>query len=122
MEKSCLFTHKERRIAWKDYFENSCIWNARTGMNTLGRTVRAMIAETPMMKNLKCPEYMKIILNGQPTLAARFAELDMKRIRERATESQNEEALPSGIKKIIKIPNFYKVFMKPRSNKTQNTA
>ncbi len=53
----------------------------RTGMGTLGRTVRAMISETPMMKNLESPEYMKIILNGQPTLAARFAQLDSKRVQ-----------------------------------------
>ena len=50
----------------------------RTGMSTLGRTARAMIAETPMMKNLQCLQFMNIILNGQPTLAARFAQLDIK--------------------------------------------
>lgn len=83
----------------------------RTGMDTLGRTVRAMVAETPMMKNLKSPEYMKIILNGQPTLAARFAELDKERARKKTKESQSEETLPYGIKKIIKIPGFYKVCM-----------
>ena len=93
----------------------------RTGMGTLGRTVRAMIAETPMMKNLKCPEYMKIILNGQPTLAARFAELDKESIRKKMRESQNEEAIPSGIKKIIKITNFYKNLM-TTANRTQNIA
>jgi hypothetical protein len=84
----------------------------RTGMGTLGRTVRAMIAETPMMKNLECPEFMNIILNGQPTLAARFAQLDMKRIQERVHESQNKERLPAGIKKIVNDSDFYKVFMK----------
>lgn len=35
----------------------------RTGMGTLGCTVRAMISETPMMKNLESPDYMKITLN-----------------------------------------------------------
>lgn len=84
----------------------------RTGMGTLGRTVRAMIAETPMMKNLDCPEFMTIILNGQPTLAARFAQLDTKRIQELVDESQNGERLPTGIKKIVKDSGFYKVFMK----------
>ena len=84
----------------------------RTGMDTLGRTVRAMVAETPMMKNLKSPEYMKIILNGQLTLAARFAELDKERARKKTEQSQREKALPPGIKKIIKIPGFYKACMK----------
>ncbi len=86
----------------------------RTGMDTLGRTVMAMIAETPMMKNLKCPEFVKIILNGQPNLASRFAELDIKRAGEKAKAWEHEEALPPGVKRIIKDLHFYKVFMKKR--------
>lgn len=84
----------------------------RTGMSTLGRTARAMIAETPMMKNLECPQFMNIILNGQPTLAARFAQLDKKHVNQRAEKSQNEEKLPAGVKKIVNDPDFYKVFLK----------
>ena len=84
----------------------------RTGMGTLGRTVRAMIAETPMMKNLECPEYMNIILNGQPTLAARFAQLDKQRIQEKVKESLSKEKLPAGLKKIMNNPDFHKFFRK----------
>ena len=84
----------------------------RTGMSTLGRTARAMIAETPMMKNLQCPEFVSIILNGQPTLAARFAQLDMKCIQERMKKSENEEKLPTGLKKILSNSDFHKIFMK----------
>jgi hypothetical protein len=83
----------------------------RTGMGTLGRTVRAMIGETPMMKNLESPEYMKIILNGQPTLAARFAQLDSGRIQERVNEEGlwQHEKLSAILKEITNDPNFYKV-------------
>lgn len=84
----------------------------RTGMGTLGRTARAMIAETPMMKNLECPQFMNIILNGQPTLATRFAQLDRKLINHRVEKSQSKEKLPPGIKKIVNDPDFYKVFQK----------
>ncbi len=84
----------------------------RTGMSTLGRTARAMIAETPMMKNLECPEFMNIILNDQPTLAARFAQLDLQRIQERMKESQNDEKLPSGLKKFVKNLDFHKIFIR----------
>jgi hypothetical protein len=84
----------------------------RTGMDTLGRKARTMIAETPMMKNLKCPEYLKIILNGQLSLAARFAELDIECARKQQEEStQDKEALPPGIRKIIRDIDFYKNFM-----------
>ena len=81
-------------------------------MSTLGRTARAMIAETPMMKNLQCPEFMNIILNGQPTLAARFAQLDMKWIQDMVKGFQNEKELPAGLKKMIRDSDFYKIFLK----------
>lgn len=83
----------------------------RTGMNTLGRTVRAMVAETPMMKNLQCPEYMEIILNGQPSLAKRFSELDKKKALAEMRKSRDQRSIPPGIKKIMKIPEFYKKLM-----------
>ncbi len=84
----------------------------RTGMGTLSRTVCAMIAETPMMKNLECPEYMDIILNGQPNLAGRFAELDKAHFQERIKQPQDREKLPAALKKISKDPNFHKIFIK----------
>jgi hypothetical protein len=94
---------------FREFLREEC---KRTGMDTLGRKARTMIAETPMMKNLKCPEYLKIILNGQLSLAARFAELDMEYARKQMEESsQNEDALPSGIRKIIGDVDFYKNFM-----------
>lgn len=94
---------------FREFQQREC---KRTGMQTLGRTVRAMIAETPMMKNLQCPEYMEIILNGKPTLAARFAELERERmVRKNAWSPSSEEKIPLGIKKIIRIPNFFKIYM-----------
>jgi hypothetical protein len=84
----------------------------RTGMGTLGRTARAMVAETPMMRNLDCPEYMDIILNGQPTLAARFAQLDMKNIQAEMAKAGSQEKLPKGLRKIINDSDFHRVFMR----------
>ena len=83
----------------------------RTGMGTLGRTVRAMIGETPMMKNIESPEYMNLILNGESTLAARFAQLDSKRVQDRVVRegSWNNGKLPPGLKKILQDSNFCKI-------------
>lgn len=83
----------------------------RTGMGTLGRTARAMVAETPMMKNLDCPEFMNIILNEQPTLAARFAQLDIRSVQEEMAKIASQEKLPKGLKKIINDSDFHKVFL-----------
>lgn len=84
----------------------------RTGMGTLGRTARAMVAETPMMKNLDCPEFMNIILNGQSTLAIRFAQLDIKSVQKEMAKAENKEKLPKGLKKIISDSDFHKVFLR----------
>jgi len=78
----------------------------RIGMSTLGRTARAMIAETPMIKNLESPQFIDITLNERSTLAARFAQLERQRIHQRL------EKLLAGIKKIASDSNFYKVFLK----------
>lgn len=53
-----------------------------------------------------------VFLDPQPTLAARFAQLDIKCIQEKVKRSQNEEKLPNGLKKIVSNADFYKIFMK----------
>jgi hypothetical protein len=45
--------------------------------------IKAMLADTPLVKNLSNPEYLKIILNGHDTLEQRFAEIDEKVVRQK---------------------------------------
>ena len=47
----------------------------KTGNNSMCRTLRTMLADTPLVKNLDNPEYMKILLNGKDDLEELFAEL-----------------------------------------------
>jgi hypothetical protein len=90
----------------------------RTGMGTLSRTVRAMVAETPLMKNLECPEFLHIILNGTPTLAARFVQLDQKYIQEdMKRQAQAKDPIPPAVKKVINHPDFRKVFGGPKERR-----
>ena len=69
-----------------------------------------MVAETPMMKNLNCPEFMKIILKGEKTLADRFAALTAKRTQKNMDKNNAQERLPRGLLKLIENPRFYKTF------------
>ncbi len=41
-----------------------------------------MLADTPLVKNLSNPEYVKIIVNCHNTLEDRFAEIDEKLVRQ----------------------------------------
>jgi hypothetical protein len=85
----------------------------RTGMDTLSQRVQTMIAETPMIKNLEVPELMKILLDGHPTLADRFVELDIIKRREvHLQQSRSQDDLLPPIKKLIKRPNFFQICTK----------
>ncbi len=52
----------------------------RSGTAVLSRTLKAMLAETPLVRNLDNDEYYHIILNGCATLAERFSQIDDKRV------------------------------------------
>jgi hypothetical protein len=79
----------------------------KCGCHSLGRTLRTMLADTPLVKNLQNPEYLKILLNGQPTLEALFAQIDPATVREElAKAQQNPERVPRALKKFIgSLPN-----------------
>ena len=75
----------------------------KSGTNSLTKQLKAMLADTPLVKNLDNEEYLKIILNGKATLEERFAEIDAKTVREELRKSQeNSEKIPPRIKAIIK--------------------
>ena len=95
----------------------------RNGCKSLGRTLQTMLAETPIVKNLQNPEYVKIILNGKPSLAARFAEVDAAQIRGDMRNSQHqEEKLPASVKKIIKIEDLPKLLLDSVSKRIASTV
>ena len=48
----------------------------RCGTISLNRTLRTILADTPLVKNLENPEYLEIILDGCDTLEERFAKID----------------------------------------------
>jgi hypothetical protein len=82
-------------------------YRRKSGHNGLSRTFQAMLADTPLVKNLQNESYMKILLDGKPTLAARFAEIDIESVRKQLNDSRKSlEKIPVTIKKIIANPRF----------------
>jgi hypothetical protein len=49
----------------------------RTGNNSMRKRLQAMLADTPLVKNLSNPDYMSILLDGKSNLEERFAEIEM---------------------------------------------
>ena len=74
----------------------------KTGAQALGRTLRTMLADTPLVKNLQNPEYLKILLNGQPNLEALFAQIEPAAARQELRQAQqNPEKTPRALQRFI---------------------
>ena len=75
----------------------------KSGSASLNKTLKAILADTPLVRNLENDEYHKIILNGCPTLAERFAQIDDKTVREQLRQAEkNHERIPPEVKSIVK--------------------
>ena len=85
----------------------------KSGTNSMSKKLRAMLADTPLVKNLENEGYVKIILNGKATLEERFSEIDAKIVREQLKKSQEcSEAIPAKLRDIIKKSNLPQIVMK----------
>jgi hypothetical protein len=83
------------------------MYRKKTGFNSLTKTLKSMIADTPLVKNLENKEYMEIILDGKNSLEERFAEVEPKIIKEQLAEAQKKvRRIPQRIGEIIKIQNL----------------
>jgi hypothetical protein len=52
--------------------ENPRRYRSKSGTQSLNKVIKAMLADTLLVKNLSNPQYMGIILNGHNTLADRL--------------------------------------------------
>jgi hypothetical protein len=81
----------------------------RTGCKSMSKVLKAMLAETPYVKNLENAEYLKLILNGKATLAERFAEIDSGNVRDAMKRHEEEQdRLSPHVKKMIECDNLLK--------------
>jgi hypothetical protein len=82
-------------------------YRKKNGINSMTKTLKAMLQDTPLVKNLENRNYLSVILDGKLNLEQRFSEIDAKIVREELKKSQKDsEKIPPKIKKIIKNPNL----------------
>ncbi len=75
----------------------------KSGTASLNKTLKTILADTPLVRNLEKEEYQKIILNGCSSLAERFSRIDDKIVRDQLKKTEeNHEKIPPEVKKIIK--------------------
>ena len=79
----------------------------KSGTASLNKTLKTILADTPLVRNLENEDYLNIILNGCSTMAERFSQIDDKIVREELKEAEkNQERIPPEAKSIIKQPDL----------------
>lgn len=97
-------THNLRERFFRDFRRGA---RRTTGPNSMGRLLQGMIADTPWVRNLENPHYLKILLQGQATLEERLAPIDVERVRkQREAEQTSREKVPLKIRPLITLPTF----------------
>ena len=77
------------------------------------KTLRTMMANTPLVKNLQNDAYMKILLKEKSGLEELFAEIGVIEVRNELKASCGSmEKIPVKLKKIIDKPNFPEMLKK----------
>jgi len=81
----------------------------RTGSNSYKRALKSMPTNAPLVKNLQNPDYVAILVKGQPTLEARFADIDASVVREEMKKLRRQtEKIPKPIRKLLTLPDLSK--------------
>jgi len=75
----------------------------RSGSNTMTRTLKTILADTPLVANLRDPDYFSMLLNGAQSLEERFSRIDIQLVREEIQLNERENRVVSPqVKRIIK--------------------
>jgi hypothetical protein len=79
----------------------------KTGAMSLNRTIKSMLSDTPLVKNLDNPEYVRILLDGCSTLEQRFERIDHRLVLDRLRAEQEKAGkLNPDMKRIIRFPDL----------------
>lgn len=99
MEQSFRFLKRDRR--------------KQSGLHSLAKTLKGMLADTPLVRNLSNPEYVSILLKGKENLADRFAEIDIQQVRQEEKENERRwRKYPKRMCRLFKIPDLPQKLMK----------
>ena len=79
----------------------------KSGTVSLNKTLRSILSDTPLVKNLENTEYRSILLDGCATLEERFAKVEAQAVIDKldAEKNQNEKMQPE-MKKVVRLPDL----------------
>ena len=74
----------------------------KTGDASIAQTIKGIVADTPLIRNLKDEKYMKMILGEKEKIEEVFAAIDVKIIRKKLKEHKiYNEKMPAKIKTLL---------------------
>ena len=90
------------------FFRKMKRWGRKKGGDaSLSKMIKAILADTPLVRNLENEQYTEIILNGCRTLQERFSQIDAELVREQLKrELKTREKILPQVKKIISQPEL----------------
>ena len=78
----------------------------KTGNNSMCRTLQTMLADTPLIKNLDNPDYMKILLDGKASLEELFAELATMPLANTTDLQTDTDRILPGFRVLVNLPTL----------------
>jgi hypothetical protein len=105
-EKILVQPQRTNNILERFFRDLKRMYRSKAGTQSLNKVIKAMLADTPLVKNLSNPEYVKVILNGHNTLEERFAEIDEKLVRQEMKKSEDQQGLSARMKKVLRKSNW----------------
>ena len=105
-EKILVQPQRTNNILERFFRDVKRMYRSKAGTQSLNKVIKAMLADTPLVKNLSNPEYVKVILNGHNTIEDRFAEIDEKLVRQEMKKSEGHQGIPVRMKKVLRKTNL----------------
>ena len=81
-------------------------YRRRSGNNSMRRFLQAMLADTPLVKNLDNPDYMEILLDGKSSLEELFAGIESNSGAELKTTDNITSRILPGYRPLIALPDL----------------
>jgi hypothetical protein len=78
----------------------------KTGNDSMGRTLQAMLADTPLVRNLDNPQYMQVLLDGKANLEELFAELGPAHLAAADELQINTDRILPGFRMLMNLPTL----------------
>ncbi len=78
----------------------------KTGNDSMCRALQAMLADTPLVRNLDNPNYMKILLDGKANLEELFAELGPAPLAVNDALQDDTDRILPGFRALMKLPTL----------------